>query len=180
MDGNVENQLIKEIEKPGKSSADPCVGAVHAPAQDDIARITCIPELPEILSITLSIRVEAEEIIGLKHVHAVADSPRVTPPLVGKIQPQRQLLREVRQDVLSVVSAAVFANDESHIDSRRQLITDPTNGRFDTLAFIVNWQQNFYVRSSHTGPFDFAFRMQPVYTCRRFGECLRRCACLLG
>jgi hypothetical protein len=145
MDGNVENQLIKEIEEPGKSPADQCVGAVHSPAQDDIAPLTGIPELPEIPGVTLPIGVQAEEIIGLKHVHTIADSARVSSPLAVKIQPQRQLLREACQDVLSVVSAAVFADDESHVDSRGQFIADLTNGRFDTLAFVVNRQQNFYV-----------------------------------
>jgi len=118
MDGNVENQLIKEVEEPGKGPADQCVGAVHSPAQDDIAPFTRIPELPEILGVTLPVGVQAEEIIGLKHVHAVADSARVSSTLAGKIQPQRQLLREACQDFLSVVSAAVFADDEPHIDSR--------------------------------------------------------------
>jgi hypothetical protein len=138
VDGNVQNQLIQEIEEPRKGPADQCVGAVHSPAQDDIAPFTCLPEFPEILGVTLPVGVQAEEIIGLKHVHTVADSARVPSPLAGHIQPQRQLLREARQDVLGVVSAAVFANDKPHVDPRRQFIADLTNGRFDTLAFIVN------------------------------------------
>jgi hypothetical protein len=138
VDGNVENHLIKEMEESGKSSANQRVGTVHSPAQYYIAPLTRIQKLPEIFGIALSIGVQAEEIIGLKHVHTVADSARVPSPLAGHIQPQRQLLREARQDVLGVVSAAVFANDKPHVDPRRQFIADLTNGRFDTLAFIVN------------------------------------------
>jgi len=118
VDGNVQNQLIQEIEEPRKGPADQCVGAVHSPAQDDIAPFTCLPEFPEILGVTLPVGVQAEEIIGLKHVHTVADSARVSSPLAGKIQPQRQLIGEAGQDVLSVVSAAVFADNEPHIDAR--------------------------------------------------------------
>jgi hypothetical protein len=145
MDGNVENQLIQEIEEPGKRPTNQSIGTVHSPAQDDIAALTRIPELLEILGVTLPIGVQAEEIIGVQHVHTVADGARVSSPFAGKIQAQRQLLREACQDVLSVVSAAVFADDETHVDSRGQFIEDLTNGGFDTLAFVVNRQQNFYV-----------------------------------
>ena len=77
MDGNVENQLIQEIEEPGKRPADECDGA------------------------------------------------RVSSPFAGKIQAQGQLLREASQDVLSVVSAAVFADDEPHVGrmTRRRTFT---------------------------------------------------------
>jgi hypothetical protein len=85
MERNVENHPIKEIEESGKSPADQWVGAGNSPAQDYIAPVTCIPELPEIPGIALAIGVETEEILGLKHVHAIADSPRVTLPLVAEI-----------------------------------------------------------------------------------------------
>jgi hypothetical protein len=77
MDGNVEDQLIQEIEEPGKRAADESDGA------------------------------------------------RVSSPFAGKIQAQRQLLREASQDVLSVVSAAVFADDEPHVGrmTRRRTFT---------------------------------------------------------
>jgi hypothetical protein len=145
MDGNVEDQLIQEIEEPGKRPADECVGTVHSPTQDDIAALTRIPELLEIPGVALPIGVQAEEIIGVQHVHTVADGARVSSPFAGKIQAQGQLLREASQDVLSVVSAAVFADDEPHVDSRGQFLEDLPNGGFDTLAFVVNRQENFHV-----------------------------------
>ena len=145
MDGNVEDQLIQEIEEPGKRPADECVGTVHSPTQDDIAALTRIPELLEIPGVALPIGVQAEEIIGVQHVHTVADGARVSSPFAGKIQAQRQLLREASQDVLGVVSAAVFADDEPHVDSRGQFLEDLANGGFDTLAFVVNRQENFHV-----------------------------------
>jgi hypothetical protein len=110
------------------------------------------PELPKILGVTLSVRVDAKEIIGLQHVHPLAYRPRVSPARVGEIQPQRQVVREAPQGLFGVVFAAVFADDKSDIGSWREFIIDFTTSGFDTLAFIMNWQQDFYVGNAPTTP----------------------------
>src|SRR3974377_236383 len=63
--GHAVEKTVEAVESVGHEFTHPVVGAVNAPAQNDVDIVTSGPESGKVLWIALAVRVEAQEVGGV-------------------------------------------------------------------------------------------------------------------
>jgi len=137
VDGRTKDRLVEQVEEAREDAADEWIGAVNSPANDDVSRVACVPELREVAWIALAVGVETEEILGLAHFHTFAHSLGVAFASFAQVEAEGKLGGERAEDLLGIVPAAVFANDESDIGDPGELCVHPADCCFNAFAFVV-------------------------------------------